>query len=103
MDRLTEERRSEARKAMRAGVSALCAEVSALRAGEAEVSHLRARVDALAVEARNVGVPPERLLIVLKRVTDHAALAHLGVWQRLMLTEQVVQWAITSYYPEKSL
>ena len=93
-----DERRSEKRDAMRERVSALQADLLALREDDRETSHLRQAVGALAAQARQVGVPPERLVVVLKRLTDSRALAHLGPWHRLTLVEQFVHWGIASYY-----
>lgn len=92
------ERRSKDHDAMRGRVSALHADLLALRAGDRHASHLRKAVSALAVEARRADVPPERLLVVLKRVTRDLALAHLGSFDRLVLSERFVQWSIASYY-----
>src|SRR5579862_6841590 len=97
-DGSAQERRDEGHDAMRAGVSALCAELAALRQGDHDKLRLRTAVGALAVQARKADVPPERLLIVVKRVTDNVGLAHLNFWHRLILSEQLVQWAIASYY-----
>ena len=74
------------------------ADLLALREGDREAPHLRQAVAALAVQARQTDVPPERLLVVLKRLTDNLALEHLGLWYRLTLGERFVQWGIASYY-----
>lgn len=91
------ERRSGTRDAIREKVSALHADLVALRDGDRE-AHLRKAVCALAAQARQADVPPERLLIVLKRLTDSPGLAHLALGHRLTLGEQFVQWGIASYY-----
>jgi hypothetical protein len=93
-----DERRSEKRDAMRERVSALHADLLVLREGDRDALELRKAVGALAVQARRADVPPERLLVVLKRLTDSLALAHLGLWHRLTLGERFVQWGIASYY-----
>lgn len=83
---------------MRGRVTALRADLLAIREGDREARHLQTAVSALAVEARCADVPPERLLVVLKRVTGGLALAHLGFFDRLVLSERFVQWSIASYY-----
>jgi len=97
-DQSPEERRHEERDPLRAGVTALCVELDALRPSDHEKLRVRAAVAALAAQARKADVPPERLLIVLKRLADTGGLAHLSFWHRLILSEQLVQWAIASYY-----
>jgi hypothetical protein len=93
-----EERRNKNRDAVRRRVSALHADLLAMQAGNCEPPHLRQAVAALAVQARKADVPPERLLISIKRLVDGLALEHLGLWYRLTLGERFVQWAIASYY-----
>ena len=102
-DRSLDERRTEKRDAMRGRVNALHAYLLALREGDPEGPHLRNAVAALAAQARKADVPPERLLVVLKRLTDNLALAHLGPWHRLTLGERFVQWGIASYYQPDEL
>jgi len=97
-----DERRSKTREAMRGKVSALHADLLALRESDRdrdrEVVQLRPAVGAVAIQARMADVPPERLLIVLKRLTDSFAVAHLRPWHRATLGERFVQWGIASYY-----
>ncbi|HSY82716.1 MAG TPA: hypothetical protein VK807_13185 [Gemmatimonadaceae bacterium] len=95
---IMDERRNVTRGALRGRVSALRADLLALRESDREAPHLRQAVAALAAQARATDVPPERLLVVLKRLTDNLALEHLGFWHRLTLGEQFVQWGIASYY-----
>lgn len=93
-----DERRSEKRCALRGRVSALYGDLLAVRRGDREAPQLRRAVNALAVEARRADVPPERLLVVLKRVTKGCALEHVGFFERIVLGERCVQWGIASYY-----
>ena len=97
-NRSRDERRSVKRDAMRGRVSALHADLLALGENDDGAPHLRQAVAALAAQARATDVPPERLLVVLKRLTDSLTLEHLGLWHRLTLGEQFVQWGIASYY-----
>lgn len=92
------ERRSTKHDAMRERVSALHDDLLALRTENHEELHVQHAVAAVAVEARDTDVPPERLLVVLKRLTDCLALEHLGFGYCLALGERVVQWGIASYY-----
>ncbi len=93
-----DKRRNVARGALRGRVSALHADFLALREGDREAPHLQQAAAALAAQARATNVPPERLLVVLKRLTDNLALEHLGFRHRVTLGERFVQWGIASYY-----
>jgi hypothetical protein len=79
-------------------VSDLHAELLALRIDNREELHLQHAIAALAAQARECDVPPERMLVVIKRLTNCLALEHLGLWYCLALGERFVQWGIASYY-----
>lgn len=51
-----------------------------------------------AMHARAKGLPPERLLIVIKRLTMGEALGHLPYWRRNALKDRAVRWSIQAYY-----
>lgn len=97
-DPSAEERRSETREAMRGAVSALHTDLLATREWDADAPRLQQAVAALAVQAREADVAPERLIVALKRLTDDRALAHLSFGHRRTLGERFVEWGIASYY-----
>lgn len=48
--------------------------------------------------ARSAGVPPERLVISLKRLTEDKELLQIRDWFRRVMTDRVIVWAIDAYY-----
>lgn len=80
-----------------------CAEiVRALDAAQAQRnfdgSDARTAVATCARAARAAGVPPEKLIIALKRLMREVALPEMRAWYRSVLTDRVIVWAIEAFY-----
>ena len=80
-----------------------CAEiVRALDAAQAQrnfdTSDARSAVATCARGARAAGVPPEKLIIELKRLMREVALPEMRAWYRSVLTDRVIVWAIEAFY-----
>jgi hypothetical protein len=58
----------------------------------------RAAVDAFAARLRADGVPPERMLVLVKAAVRDSAPGVLDQAQLHALTEDVVRWSIEAYY-----
>jgi hypothetical protein len=58
-------------------------------------------VTALAIAARTTGMPPERLLVLLKDIVADRQLLTVSPWWRGILTDRVVRWGIEAYYGVK--
>jgi hypothetical protein len=94
-----ENRRRESSSSLRAQVDALHgALVRAREREEYDSAQLRDAVAAVAKAARDEHVPPERVLVLLKRLTQDDALDHLDEWWRRVLADRSVQWGIEAYY-----
>jgi len=94
-----ENRRRESGSSLRAQVDTLHgALVQAREGGEYDTAQLRDEVAAVATAARDEHVPPERLLVLLKRLTRDDALDRVGEWWRCVLADRFVRWGIEAYY-----
>ena len=94
-----ENRRRESSGRLRAQVQALAAALAlAHEGGGYDAVQLRDAVAAVARAARHDHVPPERVLVLLKRLTRAPALGHLSEWWRGILTDRFVRWGIEAYY-----
>jgi hypothetical protein len=88
-------RRYESAGTLRAQVEALHDALIQAREGRAyDAARLRDAVAAVARAARNEQVPPERLIVLLKRLTRDHALSHLSEWWRAVLNDRFVRWGI---------
>ena len=63
-----------------------------------EGPELRDAVSRFAGDARSDGLPPERVLILVKQLVDEHAHTGLSEWWRVVLTDRVVRWAVEGYY-----
>ncbi len=76
--------------------------VRALDAAQArrssDVSEAQPVVEQCARDARAAGVPPEKLLVELKRLMREVALPEMRAWYRSVLTDRVIVWAIEAFY-----
>jgi hypothetical protein len=86
-----------------AAFRAQCAEiVRSLDAAQArrnfDPGEAHAAVAACARAARVAGVPPEKLIIELKRLMREVALPEMRAWYRSVLTDRVIVWAIEAFY-----
>jgi hypothetical protein len=82
---------------------AKCAEiVRALDAAQAkrhfDASEARAAVEECARAARAAEVPPEKLIVELKKLMRDVALPEMRTWYRSVLTDRVIVWAIEAFY-----
>jgi hypothetical protein len=84
---------------LRAQVDALdAALIQADGNSEYDTVQLRDAVASVARAARDEHVPPERLLVLLKRRTRDVVPRHLSQWRRDDLTDRFVRWGIEAYY-----
>jgi hypothetical protein len=86
-----------------AAFRAHCAEiVRSLDAAQAQrnfdTGEARTAVAVCARAARVAGVPPEKLIIELKRLMREVALPEMRAWYRSVLTDRVIVWAIEAFY-----
>jgi hypothetical protein len=94
-----ERRRRESSGSLRENVEALQTELSAARSGrEYDSGRLRNAVASVAKVARQEYVPPERVLVLLKRLANDRALGQLTDYWRAVLTDRFVRWGIEAYY-----
>ena len=82
---------------------AKCGEiVRALDAAQArrnfDANEARSAVEDCARAARAADVPPEKLIIALKKLMREVALPEMRVWYRSVLTDRVIVWAIEAFY-----
>ena len=93
--------RGEDSAALRQDVEALHGALRELQeSADLDAEPLRARVGSVAMTAQHVGVPPERLLVLLKGALRDGVPEQIGWWQRRLLQGRVVRWALASYYGE---
>jgi hypothetical protein len=59
---------------------------------------LRGAVAAFGASARASGVPPEQMLIALKRLVADPEIQGLSDWWREVLTDRLVRWSVEGYY-----
>ncbi len=52
--------------------------------------------------ARAAGIPPERLVILLKQLFASSEIGGIGDWFRRVLTDRAIVWAIDGYYELES-
>lgn len=63
-----------------------------------ESRELRDAVSQFAAELHANGVPPERVLIVVKQLADDSSLTGVSDWWRSIVTDRLVRWAVEGYY-----
>lgn len=59
---------------------------------------LRDAVAQFASDLRGTGLPPERVLVVVKQVVDDYSLTGMSDWWRSIITDRFVRWAVEGYY-----
>jgi len=59
---------------------------------------LRDAVSQFAADLHAGGVPPERVLIVVKQLADESSLTGVSDWWRSIVTDRLVRWAVEGYY-----
>lgn len=72
--------------------------IEARRTRNYEGLELREVVSRFALDARNAGLPPERVLIAVKELVDEHAQSGVSEWWRAVVTDRVVRWAVEGYY-----
>jgi hypothetical protein len=65
---------------------------------EFEDPALRESVEAFAVSTKRDGIPPERLVVLLKHLVRNEALPTMNEWFRGVLTDRAVSWGIRAYF-----
>jgi hypothetical protein len=63
-----------------------------------ESRELRDAVSQFAADLHAHGVPPERMLIVVKQLADDNSLTGVSDWWRSIVTDRLVRWAVEGYY-----
>ena len=63
-----------------------------------ESRELRDAVSQFAADLHANGVPPERVLIVVKQLADDSSLTGVSDWWRSVVTDRLVRWAVEGYY-----
>ncbi len=63
-----------------------------------ESRELREAVSHFAADLHANGVPPERVLIVVKRLANDSSLTGVSDWWRSIVTDRLVRWAVEGYY-----
>lgn len=89
------------REAMRGSGSAIGdgdASARARRDAHALRAELRTSVGAHARRLRGEGLPPERMLVLLKEAVRDATLAELPSHRAKELLDDVVRWSVAAYY-----
>lgn len=93
------DRRRETSGSLRVQVDDLRHALGEAREGpNSDTRVLRDAVAVVAIGARAEHVPPERLLILIKRMTNDRVVSHLSQWWRRVLTDRCVRWGIEGYY-----
>lgn len=59
---------------------------------------LRDAVSQFAADLHANGIPPERVLIVVKQLADDSSLTGVSDWWRSIVTDRLVRWAVEGYY-----
>jgi hypothetical protein len=59
---------------------------------------LRDAVSQFASDLHANGVPPERMLIIVKQLADDSSLTGVSDWWRSIITDRLVRWAVEGYY-----
>jgi len=72
--------------------------VRAVAAHNYDGVELRDAVVQFAGESRLAGVPPERVLVAVKRVIEDDTVAGMSDWWRSIITDRFVRWAVEGYY-----
>jgi hypothetical protein len=85
------------------GADAACAGIVAAVARAREANEftdprLRAAVEQCAMRCRELGIPPEQMLVKLKALLRETALTEVGEWFRGVLSDRIIVWAIEAYY-----
>ena len=63
-----------------------------------ESRDLREAVSQFAADLHANGVPPERMLIVVKQLADDSSLTGVSDWWRSIVIDRLVRWAVEGYY-----
>lgn len=63
-----------------------------------ESRDLREAVSQFANDLHANGVPPERMLIIVKQLADDSSLTGVSDWWRSIVTDRMVRWAVEGYY-----
>lgn len=63
-----------------------------------ESEELRTVVEGFVRAAHRLELPPERMLVLLKRVVREEALAGVNAWFRTVMTERSASWGIDAYF-----
>jgi hypothetical protein len=63
-----------------------------------ESRELRDAVSQFAADLHAGGVPPERVLIIVKQLADDSSLTGVSDWWRSIVTDRLVRWAVEGYY-----
>jgi hypothetical protein len=90
---------SELPDPLRRDAAAIVAAFQRARADHAfEDPSLRAAVETFARTAHELEMPPERLLVALRRVVHGQALTGVNAWFRTVMSERAAAWAIDAYF-----
>jgi hypothetical protein len=63
-----------------------------------EGGELRSAVETFVRTSYGLGLPPERMLVLLKRVVREHALSGVNAWFRTVMTERAASWGIDAYF-----
>ena len=63
-----------------------------------DTTDAQAAVEQCARDARAAGALPEKFIVELKRLMRDVALPEMRTWDRSVLTDRVIVWAIEAFY-----